>query len=146
MTRKSAIQLSEASLRKMAKLAKEAGVTVELEQANGITIRISPWDPAPAAVPNFPERPSQPRIFPPLHVREQVVLDTLESLGVGVPVSAESVRFAGPFTVNALAERGYVNIVSPEGASPKEIEIALTKKYLSDKKADEAFYAQRPYL
>lgn len=147
MRRKRMILATEAQLNRLAKTAKNYGVTVELVQENGTVIRIVPIDvDAPPVHEYLDEDPPRPPIFPDLDARERAIIETLERVGIDVPMAASAIRFAGPHNVGRLVKRGYVRYMTPEGTPHKAAEIALTKKAVEDKEANKAYYKKWPFL
>ncbi|MGJ7039645.1 hypothetical protein J2Y63_002903 [Shinella sp. BE166] len=149
MTEKALVK--RVDLLRMARVAKELGVVVSLEQ-DGVTIRVSPFDvgnpetidaqlPARLASPLPPEP-----IKPPLNYLETAVMETLIGCGVGVGVAFSAIRSLGPQTKAKLVKRGYITVTRNPDVKGSDDEISLTAKGRAHWNAMEKYNKTYPRL
>jgi hypothetical protein len=112
--------IDQADLMRMAAVAEETGMRVEVE-IEGVIIRVAPDDRSLktlAPEPNYwdagLDAPPEP-IQPPFDHRERFAMERLLELGVGVKIHSCTIRSFGPHTQAKLLERGYVEVEHQPG-------------------------------
>lgn len=119
-----------ADLKRMAAIAKEHGVTVEMKSGD-VTIRVIPTD---APTPDIPssirtwsrEKAQSAMIWPPLNHREQSTMERLTELGVKVRLHWRMLKNFGPATLESLLERGFIGVSYTQNGKKALDEIWLT--------------------
>lgn len=142
MTKRALIKTAE--LHRMAKVAKELGVVVEM-QFEGVIFRVAPHlsgeelsyeEPKTRAVGSYTTR--EP-VQPPFDHRELFVMELLNKFGVGEKVPCGTIRSFGPSTQKKLEDRGYIELAAATGQPFKDREISLTPAGLADWRALERY-------
>lgn len=95
----------------------------------------------PVAIADTP-----PPIQPELDHREHAAMIKLIELGVGEKLHLAGTRGFGPGTQRKLSDRGYIEIIHQPGGKFQDDEVSLTKKGLTDWKAQKAYIAKNPFF
>lgn len=91
----------------MAQVARLLGVEIE-QESQGTVIRVRPVNRADHAERESVEEASPEPIQPPLDHREELTMETLVEVGVGVKTYWSLIRWCDPHTRRKLDDRGYI--------------------------------------